>query len=58
MWTFWMISKPTRAAFRATRVAFDHSRLPGRMTFQHALLLPVWIVFAQPAGPALGGFLF
>ena len=41
-----------------TGVAFDHSPLPGRMTFQHALLLPVWIVFAQPAGPALGGFCF
>jgi hypothetical protein len=29
MWTLWMIAKPTRAAFGATRVAFDHSRLRG-----------------------------
>jgi hypothetical protein len=49
-----MIAKPTRAAFGATRVTFSPA---GRMTFQHALLLRVWIVFAKPAGPALGGFL-
>ena len=53
-----MIAKPTRAAFRATRVAFDHSRLPGRMTFQHALLLPVGSYLLNPPGLRSAGFCF
>ena len=56
MWTLWMQAHTD--GFSRDQGCLRPFAPSGLMTFQHALLLPVRIVFARPAGPAFGGFCF